>query len=163
VGILNGATAADESPVSAVDVFEGSRASLTLHVRDLDTSVRWYSDVFDTAPVYRGTDTSLDGASTSFAVFVLAGLKVNLSETGRDATAHGLAAHPPTLVFMTRKPLGPLRRVIERRGAIFNEEEVVEGFPADDDGVRAGRNAEFLWFYDPDGNKMEFCRVIAAN
>lgn len=35
-----------------------------------------------------------------------------------------------------------------------------EGFPADADGVRAGRNAEFLWFYDLDGNKLEFCRVL---
>jgi catechol 2,3-dioxygenase-like lactoylglutathione lyase family enzyme len=146
--------------VSGAGVLDGASASLTVHVRDLDSSVLWYSNVFGREPVHQGTDSSLDGVSTSFAVFVLAGLKVFLSETGDDRTAEGHTAHPLTLVFMIRKPLGPLRRLLESRGAIFRTEEVVEGFPANADGVRAGRNAEFLWFYDPDGNKMEFCRVV---
>jgi hypothetical protein len=64
---------------------------------------------------------------------------------------------------MTRRPLAELRHVLERRGAVFRADEVVEGFPVDADGVRAGRNAEFLWFYDLDGNKMEFCRVLAKS
>lgn len=142
------------------DVLDHASASLTVDVRDMDASVQWYSRVFGTEPVHRGTDTSFDGASTSFAVFVLAGLKVFLSATGAEHDDCDHESHPPTLVFMTRRPLAELRRVLDSRGAIFRADEVVEGFPADDDGVRAGRNAEFLWFYDPDGNKMEFCRVL---
>ncbi len=152
--VTTGQSASDE------DVLDHASASLTLHVRDLDASVRWYSSVFGTQPAHRGTDTSLDGISTAFAVFVLAGMKVFLSEVGADDhVEHDHESHPPTLVFMTRRPLGPLRRQIESRGALFKD-EIVAGFPADADGVRAGRNAEFLWFYDLDGNKLEFCRVL---
>ncbi|WP_233213373.1 hypothetical protein, partial [Mycobacterium hubeiense] len=92
----------------------------------------------------------------------LAGMKVFLSETGAEVGCDH-ESHPPTLVFMTRRPLAELRHVLECRGALFRDDEVVEGFPADGDGVRAGRNAEFLWFYDLDGNKMEFCRVLKKN
>ncbi|MEE3753053.1 VOC family protein [Mycobacterium intracellulare] len=152
-------TAATDQVASDEDVLDHASASLTLHVRDLDASVRWYSSVFGTRPVHRGTDTSLDGVGTSFAVFLLAGMKVFLSETGADHGDCDHESHPPTLVFMTRRPLGPLRHQIESRGALFRD-ETVDGFPADADGVRAGRNAEFLWFYDLDGNKMEFCRVL---
>jgi hypothetical protein len=88
-------------------------------------------------------------------------MKVFLSETGADPVACGRQHHPPTLVFMTRARLADVRRALEGRGAIFKSDETVEGFPADADGVRAGRHAEFLWFYDPDDNKMEFCRVLA--
>jgi hypothetical protein len=45
---------------------------------------------------------------------------------------------------------------------LFRDDEVVDGFPADADGVRAGRSAECLWCYDPDGNKLEFCRTFAT-
>ncbi|TPG37331.1 hypothetical protein EAH80_01440 [Mycobacterium hodleri] len=55
-----------------------------------------------------------------------------------------------------------MRRVLESRGAHFRDNEVVDGFPTDADGVRAGRSAAFLWFYDPDGNKLEFCRALAG-
>lgn len=154
-------TAADGHLAFDGDVLDHTSASLTVHVRDLDASVRWYSSVFGTQPVHRGTDTSLDGASTSFAVFVLAGMKVFLSETGDEPADCDHDTHPPTLVFMTRRPLAELRHVLDSRGALFSD-ETVDGFPADADGVRAGRNAEFLWFYDLDGNKMEFCRVLTT-
>ncbi|MGD1257023.1 hypothetical protein ACKUT9_22625 [Mycobacterium seoulense] len=127
-------------------------------MRDLDAFVRWYAIVFDAEPVYRGIDTSLDGSSsTSFAVFVLAGLKVFLSE---DATAHIPAADSPTLVFMTPKPLGPLRRTIERRGAIFDDEKVSEGFPTDADGVRGVATPSSCGSTTRTETKMEFCRVL---
>ncbi|WP_102143160.1 hypothetical protein [Mycobacterium hubeiense] len=64
-------TSANERPASDDDVLDHASASLTLHVRDLDKSVQWYSSVFRTEAIHRGTDTSLDGTSTSFAVFVL--------------------------------------------------------------------------------------------
>lgn len=149
--------------VADANVLDHASASLTLHVQHLDTSVQWYSRVFGCEPVHRGSDTSLAGASTSFAAFILAGMKVFLSETGAERIDCGQEHDPPTLVFMTRRPLAHLRPVLEGRGAVFRDDEVVEGFPADADGVRAGRNAEFLWFYDIDGNKMEFCRVIGRD
>nr|WP_133258877.1 hypothetical protein [Mycolicibacter senuensis] len=118
--------------------------------------------MFGAGPVHRGTDTSREGVSTSFATFVLAGMKVFLSETDLGDEDCGHRHHPPVLVFMTRQSLAGLRRELESRGAHFRDREVVDGFPVDSHGVRGSRNAEFLWFYDPDGNKMEFCRVLAG-
>ncbi len=143
-----------------MDILDDAKASLTLHVSDLDIAVRWYSRVFGTDPVNRGTDVSGAGDSSSFVVFVLAGMKLFLSDTRRTDRPCGREHHPPTVVFMTHRPLSELRRVLESRGAHFRDDEVVDGFPADADGVRASRSAAFLWFYDPDGNKMEFCRVL---
>lgn len=142
------------------EILDHASASVTVHVSDLESAVRWYSTVFGAEPVHRGTDTSLGGVSTSFAMFVLAGMKVFLSETGLDEQDCGHRHHPPNLVFMTRQALAGLRHELEGRGALFRDDEVVDGFPVDAHGVRAGRNAEFLWFYDPDGNKMEFCHVL---
>jgi catechol 2,3-dioxygenase-like lactoylglutathione lyase family enzyme len=144
-------------------ILEGGRASLTVHVSELDAAVRWYGDVFGNPAMHRGTDVSLTGDTTSFAVFNLAGMKVFLSETGVQSVDCQVDHHPSTLVFMTRRRLSELRPELALRGAIFRDDEVVDGFPVDEDGVRTGRNAEFLWFYDPDGNKMEFCRVLGRN
>ncbi|MCV7280216.1 glyoxalase/bleomycin resistance/dioxygenase family protein [Mycolicibacterium flavescens] len=145
---------------ATADVLEGAGAFLTFHVSDLEASIRWYSAVFRCEPRSRGADASLAGQITEFALFRLAGMNVFLSE---DSSMQGPRdPHSPTLVFMTRQRLAQLRHELAGRGALFNDGEVVEGFPADADGVRAGRNAEFLWFYDPDGNKMEFCRTLPA-
>ncbi|MGO9100071.1 MAG: VOC family protein [Mycobacterium sp.] len=149
-------------PAPVDDVLDRATASLTVHVSDLDTSVRWYARVFGCEPLHRDTDTSLSGSSTEYAVFHLAGLKVFLSATRTDDEHQCQDEHhPPTLVFMTRHRLAQLRRELEERGALFRDDEVVDGFPVDAEGVRAGRKAEFLWFYDPDGNKMEFCRTLS--
>lgn len=145
---------------AVTDVLDHASASLTLHVSDIDVAIGWYTKVFGKELIHRGTDTSRDGESTSFAVFTLAGMKVFLSETDLGGENCGHRHHRPVLVFMTREALSVLRHELEARGAIFRDDEIVDGFPADAHGVRAGRNAEFLWFYDPDGNKMEFCRVL---
>lgn len=155
-------TAMTRDLTSDGDVLDQAKATLALHVRDLDIAVRWYSRVFGTEPVHRGTDTNTAGDSTSYAVFVLAGLTVFLSEGQADDVACVRDHHPPILVFMTRTPLVTLRDALQHRGAHFKTDEVVAGFPADPHGIRAGRDVEFLWFYDPDGNKMEFCRVLAT-
>lgn len=144
-------------------ILEDARASLTVHVSDLDAAVDWYSRVFGTTAIHRGTDASLSGDTTSFAIFGLAGLKVFLSETGIPHVDCQLDHHPPVLVFMTPQPLSELRAELELRGANFRDDEVIEGFPVGTEGVRTGRHAEFLWFYDPDGNKMEFCRVLGRD
>jgi len=146
--------------MTMTDVLDHASASITVHVSNIDVAIDWYTKVFDKQCVHRGTDTSLGGVSTSFAVFSLAGLKVFLSETDLANEDCGHRHHPPVLVFMTRRPLSGLRGELESRGAIFRDDEIVDGFPVDAHGVRAGRNAEFLWLYDPDGNKMEFCRVL---
>lgn len=148
---------------TVTDVLDHASASITVHVSNIDAAIDWYAKVFDKKLLHRGTDTSLAGVSTSFAVFSLAGLKVFLSEADLSGEDCGHRHHPPVLVFMTRQPLADLRRELEGRGALFRDDEVVDGFPVDAHGVRAGRNAEFLWFYDLDGNRMEFCRVLQAS
>ncbi|EKF21138.1 hypothetical protein C731_4841 [Mycolicibacterium hassiacum DSM 44199] len=42
----------------------------------------------------------------------------------------------------------------------FPGDETLEGLPADTDGVRSGRDTEFVWLGAPDGNRFEFCRVL---
>jgi catechol 2,3-dioxygenase-like lactoylglutathione lyase family enzyme len=110
-------------------------ASQTVHVSDLDTSVRWYARVFGCEPLHRDTDTSLSGSSTEYAVFHLAGLKVFLSAT-RTEDEHQCQDehHPPTLVFMTRHRLAQLRLELEERGALLRDDEVVDGFPVTQKG-----------------------------
>lgn len=153
-------TAPPQHDATTIDVLDGARAFLTIQVSDLERSIRWYSEVFGCEPVSRGADASLDGQTTEFALFSLAGMKVFLSEN--SSMSGSREPHSSALVFMTRRRLAQLRHELAERGALFNDDEVVDGFPADADGVRAGRNAEFLWFYDPDGNKMEFCRALPA-
>ena len=139
-----------------------AKAVLTLHVTDLDIALSWYSSVFGVEPVHRGIDVDVAGASTSYAVFVLAGMKVFLSDARGPDAGRRQEHHPPTVVFMTHRPLSELRHLLESRGAHFRDDEVVDGFPTDADGVRTGQSAAFLWFNDPHGNKLAFCRVLVG-
>ena len=145
---------------SGGDILTGSRASLTLYVQDVDSAAEWYSAVFGCDPIYRGTDRSLEGAATTVVAFRLAGLKVFLSPAKRPSESQG-AARPThsTLVFMTTRELKHVHDELASRGAIFDNAEHVDDFPANKDGIRVGRDADFFWFYDPVGNRMEFCRV----
>ena len=134
-----------------------ARLDLNLRVADLESSIAWYSRVFGAGPIYRGVDRSLDGTSTGLACFRLGGVKLWLvpaREAGPGPQRVGIA-------LMTRQPLAPLRNELAARGAAFDDSELA-GFPVDSDGVRRGKDSEFFYLVDPDGHRIEYCRVFAA-
>jgi catechol 2,3-dioxygenase-like lactoylglutathione lyase family enzyme len=136
---------------------DDARPAIALRVNDLDAAVQWYASVFAREPKRRGIDRSLSGATNRFAAFTLAGLTLILSETASGTCRY---ADAPTVVFFTRRPLSDISAELVRRGATPDASEV-GGFPAAEDGVRAGHDAEFLWLHDPDGNRLEFCRALS--
>jgi catechol 2,3-dioxygenase-like lactoylglutathione lyase family enzyme len=143
-------------------MIETMRATLTVRVRDVAAATLWYERVFGTAPIHQTIDRSLDGKTEAISCFRLGGIKVWLSKLppgrSRDPADNDLA---PTLTFMTREPLAGVRRRLLERGALVRDDEVKPDFPEDGDGVRQGRDAEFFYIYDPDGNRFEFCRLLA--
>lgn len=142
-------------------MIEDMRATVTIRVRDVAAATLWYERVFGTAPIYQAIDRSLDGKAAMISCFRLGGIKVWLSKLPagrtRQPADNDLA---PTFTFMTREPLAGVRRRLLERGAFAREDEVKPDFPADADGVRRGRDAEFFYIYDPDGNRFEFCRML---
>jgi|SRR5690606_22589457 len=153
-----------------------AKLDVNLRVADIDRSRQWYAKVFGTEPIYQGVDRSVDGVATAIVCFRLAGVKCWLYP--RDPAApqshepqlheqqlHEQQSHGPQsigLAFMTAQPLGPLRKELEARGASFDDSET-PGFPIDEDGVRQGKDAEFIWMLDPDGHHLEFCRALALS
>jgi catechol 2,3-dioxygenase-like lactoylglutathione lyase family enzyme len=142
-------------------MIEDMRATLTIRVRDVAAATLWYERVFGTAPIHQTVDRSLDGKTEAISCFRLGGVKVWLSkwppERNRDAIDNALA---PTLAFITREPLAEVRARLIARGALVRDDEVKPDFPEDENGVRQGRDAEFFYIYDLDGNRFEFCRLL---
>lgn len=134
-----------------------ARLDLNLRVTHLEVSIAWYSRVFGTEAIYRGTDRSKAGSSVALACFRLGGIKLWLlpasdPEQGRQRVG---------MALMTRQPLAPLRAQLALRGATFDDGEMV-GFPVESDGVRRGRDSEFFYLLDPDGHRIEYCRTYPA-
>jgi catechol 2,3-dioxygenase-like lactoylglutathione lyase family enzyme len=132
-----------------------AKLDLNLRVANLDASIEWYSRVFGAAPIYRGTDRSLEGAATALACFRIGGVKLWLMP-GREDSTH---AQRVGIALMTRQDLAPLRAELAARGARFDDGEV-PGFPVDLDGIRRGKDAEFFYLLDPDGHRIEYCRTF---
>jgi catechol 2,3-dioxygenase-like lactoylglutathione lyase family enzyme len=135
------------------------KLDLNLRVHDLEASCDWYDRVFSTQPIYRGTDRSVDGQSTTLACYRLGGVKVWLMP---QSSTPGDAPQRVGIALMTRQPLAPLRRQLAERGAQFDDTPT-PGFPIDEDGVRVGLDAEFMYMLDPDGHRIEFCRVFRGD
>ncbi|MGE0387880.1 MAG: VOC family protein [Gammaproteobacteria bacterium] len=142
-------------------VFAHARTTVTLRVRDVAASVQWYRRVFRIEPFFLGLDTGLTGSERPVAGFRMAGVKVWLT-----ALDHGVERRREDndrnayVAFLTAADLGALRRELQARGAIFDDAEPVEGCRLREDGVRVNADTEILWLYDPDWNRIEFCRVI---
>lgn len=134
-----------------------AKLDLNLRVADLESSIAWYGRVFGIEPIYRGEDRSLDGTSVAMACFRLGGVKLWLLPARETATGQQRVG----VALMTRQPLAPLRNELAARGAAFDDSELA-GFPVDNDGVRRGKDSEFFYLVDPDGHRIEYCRVFAA-
>jgi catechol 2,3-dioxygenase-like lactoylglutathione lyase family enzyme len=141
-------------------MMEDMRATLSIRVRDVATATLWYERVFGVEPIYQGIDRSLDGKAEAISCFRLGGIKIWLSKMPvdrvRQTSGNDLGA---TIAFMTRAPLAPLRRQLIERGAEVRADEIKQDFPEDESGIRQGKDAEFFYVYDPDGNRFEFCRL----
>ncbi|MET0183613.1 MAG: VOC family protein [Caulobacterales bacterium] len=141
-------------PVDPLD----AKIDLNLRVGDLEASIDWYARMFGTEPIYRGVDRSVDGrVSTPMACFRLGGVKIWLLPRGDNAAPAGKDQRVG-IAFMTRQKLAPLRAELSRRGAEFDDTPTPD-FPIDAQGVRIGKDAEFLYILDPDGHKLEFCHT----
>ena len=136
-----------------------TKLDVNLRVGDLEKSCRWYETVFSTQPIYRGVDRSVDGVATELACFRLGGVKIWLyPETGAERL-NSQQRQTVGLAFMTWQPLAELRAQLCQHQVAFEDSEI-PGFPMDEYGVRIGKDAEFLYIMDPDGYKLEFCRVF---
>lgn len=135
-----------------------AKLDINLWVNDLQHSKKWYSAVFDTKPIFEGEDRSVDGTVvTPMVCFRLGGTKFwLLPKSLADAVHHHQSVG---LAFMTSQPLAELRQVLEARGAAFDDTPI-PGFPVNDQKIRIGKDAEFIWMVDPDGYQLEFCRVF---
>ncbi|VCT91337.1 hypothetical protein MHAS_03051 [Mycolicibacterium hassiacum DSM 44199] len=142
----------------AVGLLDGARTAPVSPVRNLDASICWCSAVFGCEPLSAGSDTGSVAVRTRCAVYHLAGPWILLSEKTADATLPGRDAARP--VFLTPRRIAEICREPTRRGVRFPGDETLEGLPADTDGVRSGRDTEFVWLGAPDGNRFEFCRVL---
>ena len=139
-----------------------ARLDLNLKVADLDASAAWYERMFGAGPIYRGVDRTLEGVATSMVCFRLGGVKIwLLPRPGSDPDRSGIAHQAVGMAFMTRQPLAPLRAQLAERGARFDDSPL-PGFPIDADGIRQGKDAEFFYLLDPDGHRLEFCRVLGS-
>jgi len=134
-----------------------AKLDLNLRVTDLDASVAWYRRVFGIEPIYRGVDRTLEGAATSLVCFRLGGVKLWLLP-GR-APAVDVREQSVGIALMTRQNLAPLRAALTERGAAFDDTPS-QGFPINADGVRVGKDAEFIYMLDPDGHRIEYCRTF---
>ncbi len=134
---------------------------VNLRVRDLELSVSWYRRIFGVEPLYRGEDRSLDGHATPMACFRLGKVKFWLLPADSRTQQAGVQQRVG-LAFMTAQPLATLRRELAARGATFDDTPMAR-FPIDEDGVRQGKDAEFLYLVDPDGHRLEFSRVFALD
>lgn len=149
-----------DSGAGSLPVDADARLTVTVRVSDVARSVEWYRRVFDRDPVLNTVDRSLDGRTTPVAGFRLGGVLVWLSPlpAGTRRNPEHNDRHP-TLAVMTRRELAPLYAELVSRGARTRDDDVA-GFPAGADGVRRGRDADFFWIYDPDENRIEFCRAL---
>lgn len=123
---------------------DASMVATVVRVRDVAASVRWYRDKLGLEPIHVGAD----GPEHPFASYAIAGSVVTLWQlpTGqaRDAEDNDRNTY---LVVVINGDLEPARQALIENGVDVGE-------------VRSSANNEFVWFYDPDGNRFELSRPL---
>ncbi len=123
---------------------DAAMVSTVLRVRDVDASVRWYSEKVGVEPIYVGAD----GDEHPFAVYHIAGAVVSLWQLPEGCTRAVADNDTNTyVVIVVNDGLLELRRSLAENGVEVG------------DITRSARN-EFFWFYDLDDNRFEVSRPL---
>jgi catechol 2,3-dioxygenase-like lactoylglutathione lyase family enzyme len=128
-------------------VFAGASAVMTIvRVRDVRASVQWYCDSLGLDPVHLGAD----GPEHPFAVYSIAGSMVSLWQlpAGQSRVREDNDRNSYVAVVMD-DDLESLRQMLLDKGVKVGD-------------IHRSANNEFVWFYDPDGNRFELTRPLAA-
>ncbi len=122
---------------------DAAMVSTVLRVRDVAASVAWYREKLGLEPIHVGAD-----GDHPIAVYRIAGSVVSMWQLpdGR-ARVHDDNDRNTYVVIVMNEDLAPLRQTLLDRGV-------------DVDEIRRSADNEFVWFYDPDGNRFELSRPI---
>jgi catechol 2,3-dioxygenase-like lactoylglutathione lyase family enzyme len=126
---------------------EASMAATVLRVRSVEESVGWYRDKLGLEPIHVGED----GPDHPIASFMIAGAVVALWQLAPGETVDPDQVDIGTyVVAVMRDGLQPFRERLLQRGVRVGN-------------ISYSTNNEYLWFYDPDGNRFELSRPRPAN
>lgn len=126
-------------------VFAEASAVMTIvRVRDVAASVRWYRDILELEPAHVGAD----GAEHPFAVYSIAGSMVSLWQlpAGHSRVREENDRNSYVAAVMNGD-LEPARRKLLSKGVKVGD-------------IHRSANNEFVWLYDPDGNRFELTRPL---
>lgn len=117
-----------------------------VRVRDVAASVRWYRDTLELEPVRVGAD----GDEHPYAVYSIAGSVVSLWQppAGQSRIRDENDRNSYVAAVMNSDLETPRRKLLNK------------GVKVGD--IHRSANNEFLWFYDPDGNRFELTRPLAT-
>jgi catechol 2,3-dioxygenase-like lactoylglutathione lyase family enzyme len=126
---------------------DASMVVTILRVRDVAASVRWYREKLGLEPIHVGDD----GPEHPIAVYAIAGAMVSFWQLPagqtRDRADNDRNSY---VVAVMNGDFEPVRQTLIERGVEVDE-------------VRRSANNEFMWFYDPDGNRLELSRPLTAH
>jgi catechol 2,3-dioxygenase-like lactoylglutathione lyase family enzyme len=126
---------------------EASMAATVLRVRSVEDSVAWYRDKLGLAPIHVGDD----GPEHPIASFMIAGAVVALWQLAPGETIGADEDDIGTyVVAVMSDDLQPFRERLVQRGVNVG-------------AISRSANNEYLWFYDPDGNRFELSRPRPAD
>ncbi|MBW0011686.1 VOC family protein [Mycobacterium sp.] len=117
---------------------EASAVMTIMRVRDVAASIEWYRDNLGLDPVHVGAD----GAEHPFAVYSIAGSTVSLWQLppGESRVREDNDRNSYVAVLMNGDLESPRRQLLSL------------GVKVGD--IHRSANNEFVWFYDPDGNRF---------
>jgi catechol 2,3-dioxygenase-like lactoylglutathione lyase family enzyme len=125
---------------------DASTVMTIVRVRDVTAAVRWYRDNLGLEPMQVGAD----GVEHPFAVYSIAGSVLTLWQlpAGQSRVREDNDRNSYVTVVMDGDLEAPRRQLIDK-GVKVGE-------------IHRSANNEFVWFYDPDGNRFELTRPLAA-
>jgi catechol 2,3-dioxygenase-like lactoylglutathione lyase family enzyme len=126
---------------------DASMVVTVLRVRDVAASVEWYREKLGLEPIHVGDD----GPEHPIAVYSIAGTTVSFWQLPpgqtRDRADNDRNSY---VVAVMNEDLEPVRKTLIERGVVVDE-------------VRRSAHNEFVWFYDPDGNRLELSRSASSD
>lgn len=126
---------------------DASMVATILRVRDVAASVQWYREKLGLEPIHVGDD----GPEHPIAAYSIAGATVSFWQLPAGQTRDRKDNDRNSYVVAVMKtPLEPVRQALIDRGVEVDE-------------IRRSAHNEFVWFYDPDGNRLELSRSASSD